>query len=186
VRGKPQRQVHTSIFGQVPSSNFPLLKTINWGIISDKADYKVTIDSLRCRKFRSVLSETVMTTNPHVLCIDDEPGVVELVGLILKSENIKVDGANSGKAGLAKMRENPPDVVLLDVMMPEMDGWEVYKQMRADDALKDIPVIIVTARNSAFEEIIARERAGVSDYVTKPFLPDDLRKSLSKVLKNTP
>ncbi|MGF2075321.1 response regulator, partial [Enterococcus casseliflavus] len=59
---------------------------------------------------------------------------------------------------------------------------EVYKQMRSDDKLKHIPVIIVTARNSSFEEIIARERAGVSDYLTKPFLPNDLRKSLGRVL----
>ena len=81
------------------------------------------------------------------------------------------------------MRRNPPDAVLLDIMMPDMDGWEVYRRMKEDDELKKIPVIIVTARNSSFEEIIARERAGVNDYVTKPFVPSDLRSSLSKVLK---
>jgi len=124
-----------------------------------------------------------MTYTARVLCIDDEPGVVELVSLILKSQNIQVDGAHSGTEGLKAMRIDPPDAVLLDVMMPEMDGWEVYKRMRTDDNLKNIPVIIVTARNSSFEEIIARERTGVSDYVTKPFLPNDLRKSLAKVLR---
>lgn len=118
----------------------------------------------------------------RILCIDDEPGVVELITLILKPQNIEVEGANSGKQGLEIMRQNPPDAVLLDIMMPEMDGWEVYRQMKEDDALKDIPVIIVTARNSSFEEIIARERAGVNDYVTKPFVPNDLRTSLSRVL----
>ena len=123
-----------------------------------------------------------MDYRARILCIDDEPGVVELVALILKSQGIIVDGANSGPEGLKAMRQAQPDAVLLDVMMPEMDGWEVYKHMQADDNLKDIPVIIVTARNSTFEEIIARERAGVSDYVTKPFLPNDLRKSLAKVL----
>ena len=123
-----------------------------------------------------------MSENLRVLCIDDEPGVAELVSLILRNQNIQVDVATSGEAGLAKMRQDPPDAVLLDVMMPKMDGWEVYKQMRSDDQLSQIPVIIVTARNSSFEEIIARERAGVSDYVTKPFLPDDLRNSLAKVL----
>ena len=119
----------------------------------------------------------------RVLCIDDEPGVVELITLILKSQNIQVEGANSGPEGLDVMRQNPPDAVLLDIMMPDMDGWEVYRQMKEDDKLKEIPVIIVTARNSSFEEIIARERAGVNDYVTKPFVPNDLRSSLSKVLK---
>jgi len=124
-----------------------------------------------------------MSDKARVLCIDDEPGVIELVSLILKSQDIEVQGAGSGKEGLEAMRQNPPDAVLLDIMMPEMDGWEVYKEMQADESLKRIPVIIVTARNSSFEEIIARERAGVSDYVTKPFLPNDLRKSLARVLE---
>jgi DNA-binding response OmpR family regulator len=119
----------------------------------------------------------------RVLCIDDEPGVIELISLILRSQNIQVDGASSGKAGLEAMRANPPDAVLLDIMMPEMDGWEVYKRMRSDDTLKKIPVIIVTARNSSFEEVIARERAGVDDYITKPFVPNQVRESLSRVLK---
>jgi two-component system response regulator VicR len=123
-----------------------------------------------------------MAQSKRILCIDDEPGVVELISLIVKAIDVEVDGANSGPEGLMAMRKNPPDAVLLDIMMPEMDGWEVYKEMRADETLKNIPVIIVTARNSSFEEIIARERAGVNYYVTKPFLPDELRKSLVKVL----
>ncbi|MFN8455109.1 MAG: response regulator [Anaerolineae bacterium] len=123
-----------------------------------------------------------MDHRARVLCIDDEPGVIELVSLILKSQNILVDGAESGAEGLKAMRQSPPDAVLLDIMMPEIDGWEVYKQMRADERLKSIPVIILTARNSSFEEIIARERAGVNDYVTKPFVPKDLRNSLARVL----
>ncbi len=123
-----------------------------------------------------------MDYRARVLCIDDEPGVIELVSLILKSQNILVEGAESGKEALAAIRQNPPDAVLLDIMMPEMDGWEVYRQIRADKNLKHIPVIILTARNSSFEEIIARERAGVNDYVTKPFVPKDLRDSLARVL----
>jgi CheY-like chemotaxis protein len=124
-----------------------------------------------------------MSHKARILCIDDEPGVVELISLILKPQNFLVEGANSGKEGLKAMRTHPPDAVLLDIMMPEMDGWEVYQEMRHDEALKNIPVIIVTARNISFEERIARERAGVSDYVTKPFVPNDLRNSLAKVMK---
>ncbi|MCB0196789.1 MAG: response regulator [Anaerolineae bacterium] len=126
-----------------------------------------------------------MSSKTRILCIDDEPGVVELVSLILRAPNVEVEGANSGAAALEIMRQSPPDVVLLDIMMPEMDGWAVYKEMQSDEHLKAIPVIIVTARNSSFEEIIARERAGVSDYLTKPFLPNDLRKSLAQVLGAT-
>lgn len=126
-----------------------------------------------------------MSDKTRILCIDDEPGVVELVSLILRAPNVEVEGANSGAAALEMMRQSPPDVVLLDIMMPEMDGWEVYKEMQADQTLNSIPVIIVTARNSSFEEIIARERTRVSDYLTKPFLPNDLRKSLAQVLDTT-
>ncbi|MEM7348732.1 MAG: response regulator [Chloroflexota bacterium] len=118
----------------------------------------------------------------EILCIDDEIGVVELVELIMQREGIAVQGAGSGSEGLDLMRKNQPKVILLDIMMPDMDGWEVFKTMKADQALKDIPVIILTARDSSFEEIVARERAGVDDYITKPFTPSRLRESIKKVL----
>lgn len=123
-----------------------------------------------------------MSNFSQIVCIDDEPGIIELVSLVLKSEDIQVVGARNGSEGLSLMRENPPDAVLLDIMMPDMDGWEVYKQIRADETLKNLPVIILTARTSSFEEVIARERVGVNDYLTKPFMPDELRSSLAKIL----
>ncbi len=118
----------------------------------------------------------------RIVCIDDEPAIIELVNMIFIPENIQVDSAYNGEDGLALIRRDPPDAVILDIMMPGMDGWEVYRRIRADKTLKNVPVIILTARNSSFEEIIARERAGVDDYVVKPFIPSDLRKSLAKVL----
>jgi len=118
----------------------------------------------------------------EILCIDDEDGVVELVDLIMQREGITVRGASSGTEGLALMRKYRPQAILLDIMMPDKDGWEVFKEMKADSILKDIPVIILTARDSSFEEIIARERAGVDDYITKPFTPSRLRDSIKKVL----
>lgn len=121
----------------------------------------------------------------EILCIDDESGVVELVELILQREGIVVRGASSGAEGLALMRKRPPRLVLLDIMMPDKDGWEVFKEMKADTTLREIPVIILTARDSSFEEIIARERAGVDDYITKPFTPARLRESIKKVLSKS-
>ena len=158
-----------------PESIVTLAQTRKWGsYFFDIPKFKLLVG----------LAEGNMSDHrARVLCIDDEPGVIELIGLILRSQNIKVDGASSGKEGLDAMRSSPPDAVLLDIMMPEMDGWEVYKRMRSDDILKNIPVIIVTARNSSFEEVIARERAGVDDYITKPFVPNQVRESLSRVLK---
>ncbi len=123
----------------------------------------------------------------EILCIDDESGVIELVDLIMQKEGITVKGASSGEEGLALMRRSPPQLVLLDIMMPDMDGWEVFQKIKADPVLQNIPIIILTARDSTFEEIVARERAGVDDYITKPFTPSQLRESVKKVLgKRTP
>lgn len=117
-----------------------------------------------------------------ILCIDDDFGIIELVQLIMQRDGFDVRGAASGSDGLVAMRESLPDVVLLDIMMPEMDGWETYKRIKNDGYLKNIPVIILTARNSSFEEIVARERAGVDDYITKPFTPNELRERIKRVL----
>ena len=123
-----------------------------------------------------------MNNQTTIVCVDDEPGMIELVGLVLKSQDMIVIGAKDGATGLEAIRQHKPDIVLLDIMMPGIDGWEVYRRMRADETMKEVPVIILTARNSSFEEVIARERAGVNDYITKPFVPDDLRNSIAKVL----
>lgn len=120
--------------------------------------------------------------NKEILCIDDDVGIIELVQLIMQRDGFSVRGASSGAEGLSALRANAPGVVLLDIMMPEMDGWETYKHIKSDPALKDIPVVILTARNSSFEEVIARERAGVDDYITKPFTPQELRDRVKKVL----
>ena len=117
-----------------------------------------------------------------ILYIDDEVVMVELVQLVMEKEGMTVLGATTGDEGLAIMRRSPPKVILLDIMMPDRDGWEVYKEIKADTALKEIPVVIVTARTDQLEEIIARTRAGVDDYVKKPFTPQQLREAIRKVL----
>jgi len=118
----------------------------------------------------------------NILCIDDDVGIIELVQLIMQREGVMVRGASSGIEGLAAMKADAPGAVLLDIMMPEMDGWETYKYIKSDPMLAQIPVVILTARNSSFEEVIARERAGVDDYITKPFTPQELRDRINKVL----
>ena len=117
-----------------------------------------------------------------ILCIDDENGVVELVELIMQREGITVIGASNGADGLNLMRQHGPGAVLLDIMVPDMDGWEVFRQIKDDPDLSDTPVIILTARDMPLEEIVARERAGVDDYITKPFTPGRLRESVKKAL----
>ena len=81
-----------------------------------------------------------------ILCIEDEQEMIDLIRLILSRRGFEILGANGGKEGLETIRREHPDLVLLDLMMPEMDGWEVYQQMKADSATRDIPVIVLTGK----------------------------------------
>jgi DNA-binding response OmpR family regulator len=80
------------------------------------------------------------------------------------------------------MREKRPDLVLLDIMMPEMDGWEVYREMKASPDLQGIPVIVVTAKAQSIDKVLGLHIAKVDDYITKPFGPHELVQAVEKVL----
>ncbi|MCP4536553.1 MAG: response regulator transcription factor [Chloroflexi bacterium] len=117
-----------------------------------------------------------------VVCIEDEPEMIDLVKLILGRKGFDLVGAVGGREGLEQVRKLKPDLVLLDLMMPDMDGWEVYQQMKADDELKKIPVIVVTAKAQSIDKVLGLHIAKVDDYVTKPFGPQELLQSVSNVL----
>jgi two-component system response regulator VicR len=117
-----------------------------------------------------------------ILCIEDEPEMIDLIKLILERRGFEVLGAVGGKEGLEVIRRELPDLILLDLMMPEIDGWEVFRQMKADEQLKDIPVIVVTAKAQSIDKVLGLHIAKVDDYVTKPFGPQELLKSINKVL----
>jgi two-component system, OmpR family, response regulator VicR len=125
-----------------------------------------------------------MTENisKKILCIEDEPEMIDLIRLILSRRGFEISGANGGKEGLAIIRKDHPDLVLLDLMMPQMDGWEVYQQMKADQATKDIPVIVVTAKAQSIDKVLGLHIAKVDDYITKPFSPQELLASVDRVL----
>jgi len=118
----------------------------------------------------------------RILCIEDEPEMIDLIRLILGRRGFDVAGASGGKAGLQAVRETLPDLVLLDLMMPDMDGWEVYQQMKADETTRNIPVIVVTARAQSIDKVMGLHIAKVDDYVAKPFSPQQLLNSVEKVL----
>ena len=120
-----------------------------------------------------------------IVCIEDEPGVIELIRLILERRGLKVVGAGSGAEGLEVVRQVQPDVVLLDLMMPGMDGWEVYRRMKADAMMRTIPVIIVTAKAEGIDEVLAKHIAKVDDYIKKPFSLQELLQAIEKVLNRT-
>ena len=107
---------------------------------------------------------------PKVLIADDEDGIRVLCRVNLELTDFEVIEAVDGADALAKAREHRPDVILLDVMMPEIDGWEVLHQLKGDPELAAIPVIMLTARTSEADQIRAWGE-GVIDYLSKPFSP---------------
>ena len=117
-----------------------------------------------------------------VVCIEDEQEMIDLVQLILGRRGFEVEGANGGLEGLEKVQEKKPDLVLLDLMMPDMDGWEVYQRMKSDEDLREIPVIVVTAKAQSIDKVLGLHIAKVDDYITKPFGPQELLESVEKIL----
>ena len=118
-----------------------------------------------------------------VVCIEDELEMIELVKLILGRGKFDVTGAVGGHEGLQKIAEIKPDLVLLDLMMPEMDGWEVYQKMKASEEMRDIPVIVVTAKAQSIDRVLGLHIARVDDYITKPFGPQDLLDSVERIIR---
>jgi len=118
----------------------------------------------------------------RVVCIEDEPEMIDLVRLILGRKGFNVIGANGGIEGLETVRRELPDLVLLDLMMPDMDGWEVYQQMKADEGLREIPVVVVTAKAQSIDKVLGLHIAKVDDYITKPFGPQELLESVEKII----
>jgi len=126
---------------------------------------------------------SVVTT---ILVVEDEPDISELVRFHLELEGFNVRTACDGAEGLDAALESPPDAIILDVMMPGMDGWEVLVRLKAmDAALAEVPVVILTARADDLDRV----RGGIEGavrYLTKPFDPDELRATVVSVLSGTP
>lgn len=118
----------------------------------------------------------------RIVCVEDEPEMIDLIRLILGRRGFEVVGADGGKAALGVVREENPDLILLDLMMPDMDGWEVYQQLKADSALSEIPVIVVTAKAQSIDKVLGLHIAKVDDYISKPFSPQELMDSVDQVL----
>lgn len=124
-----------------------------------------------------------MMNNTKIVYIEDAPEMIQLVSLILSREGFNLIGALGGREGLDTVRRVKPDLVLLDLMMPDMNGWEVYRRMRDDEEMKHIPVIVITVRAEQEEKAAGLYRHRVDDYVTKPFDVDDLLHRIERVIK---
>ncbi len=139
---------------------------------------------LLIREHRARQAEHRLHGRPQqsVVCIDDDPAMLDLIVLVLKNRGFEVSGATSGYAGLELIANVRPDLVLLDLMLPDLDGWDVYQRMKADKDMRTVPVIIVSAKAQKIDKELGLNIAKVQDYVTKPFSPTELVQSINKVL----
>ena len=118
----------------------------------------------------------------RILVVDDEPDAIELIRFNLKASGYEVLTAEDGEEALAKARKFSPDMILLDVMLPEIDGLEVCKILRLDPATASLPIIMLTAKASEIDRVLGLE-FGADDYVTKPFSPRELMLRVRNLLK---
>ena len=118
----------------------------------------------------------------RIFYFEDDPEMIDLVNLILVRVGYEVKGTLSGAAGLEIVKEDVPDLILLDLMMPGMDGWDVYHHLKANDSTKNIPVIVVTARAQPIDRVLGLHIAKVDGYLCKPFHPKELLDSIELVL----
>ncbi len=117
----------------------------------------------------------------RVLVIDDEAPIRLLCRVNLEAAGIEVSEAEDGKAGLESARAEPPDVILLDVMMPGIDGWQVFDELLKDERTANVPIVFLTARAELRDQARGLELGGV-DYVTKPFNPLQLAPLIEDLL----
>lgn len=121
-----------------------------------------------------------------IIYIEDDPEMIELVTLIVNKRGFQLKGAHGGRHGLDLVKKEKPTLVLLDLMMPDMDGWDVYHQLKSDEETREIPVIIITAKAQSIDRVLGLHIAKVDDYISKPFRPQELLDSIEHVLQSTP
>jgi CheY-like chemotaxis protein len=121
-----------------------------------------------------------------IICIEDIPAMVELLRRILSSERLVVRTALNGRQGLAMIRQLQPDLVLLDLMLPDINGWDVLREMQEDPATCEIPVIVVTARAGLLmRDTHAQQLDCLAGYFVKPFSVHELRRAVDHALDAT-
>ncbi|UCD31600.1 MAG: response regulator [Desulfobacterales bacterium] len=127
-----------------------------------------------------------MSEKKRVLVVDDEPDFAAIVQTNLEKEGFQVEVAYSGDEGLEKIYANPPDAIVLDIMMPGKDGYAVCKELKADDKYADIPVILLTAVASHVTTTRYSHRDGMSteadDYIAKPASAEEITESIKRLL----
>jgi len=116
-----------------------------------------------------------------IVLAEDEPQIARLVEFKLKKEGYQVVSKGNGEEALAAIKAEKPDLILLDVMMPVMDGYEVLRRVKEDENLKNIPVVMLTAKAQE-RDVVKGIDLGADDYITKPFHPAELLARVKKIL----
>ncbi|MDH3605686.1 MAG: response regulator [Acidimicrobiia bacterium] len=123
-----------------------------------------------------------MSRNKVVLVVDDVPSIVQLIRGALADQAVDLVAAADGQTGLDLARSLVPDLILLDLALPVMDGWDVLAALKADDTTAPVPVVIVTAHGDSDSASRARE-LGASAFIAKPFRPAELRRIIAKMFE---
>lgn len=116
-----------------------------------------------------------------ILVVDDEPELVKAIEIRLKAENYQVFTAFDGEEGLAKAREVLPDLIILDIMLPKLNGFKICRLLKFDEKYKEIPVIMLTAKTDEADKVVGKE-TGANEYITKPFDWDILMEKIKECL----
>ena len=143
------------------------------------------LSKMKTTSSRSAAADAPMTKQERIVVIEDEADILEVLQYNLTREGYRVDTSQSGEEGLERVRDQDPDLVLLDLMLPELDGIEVCRRLKADPVTSSIPVIMVTAKGEESDVVLGLQM-GADDYVTKPFNPRELTARVKAVLRRGP
>ncbi len=121
------------------------------------------------------------TARPRVVIADDDPDIRRLVQITVSNAGCDVTVASDGEQALELIRKSPPDLVILDVLMPRMDGWEVARELKADPLTQGVPIMFLTSRGQE-HDVLEGFNSGAADYMVKPFSPRELQVRVRAVL----
>jgi len=163
----------------------PLIEALedeDWWVRKNAAEALEKFDSLKAREaLEKVRTKSKKEATPHILIVDDDEFIVEYMKVNLEIDGYQVSVAYDGEEAIKVTKEKKPDLILLDIMMPKIDGWEVCRKLKGDLDTRDIPIIMVSAKTQV-EDFIKGIETGAIYYIMKPFSPGQLTEAIRKAL----
>lgn len=141
------------------------------------------LNNVTClQRWRHKSDGIIRAVTQRIVMIEDEPDIVELVRYNFRKEGFELESFSRGREGLDYLRRSRPDLVLIDILLPDLDGFEICRRLRVDDRLRSVPVIFLTAKAEEIDRVLGLE-IGADDYVVKPFSPRELVARVKAVLR---